>query len=95
MLDTQDLKDYAELPSEFRADIDPLIDAALDDYFECRSFVRCALDYYGVDAFKDPHAYRNVKYDILNDELPRNFELKLLAVVELMRKENCNEEHTN
>ena len=85
MLDFKDLADYARLPAEFRAEIDPLIETALDDYFECRSYVRCALEYYGDTAFKNPRAYKDVEYDILNLELPRNFETKLLAVVRLMK----------
>lgn len=93
MLNSQDLNEYLKLPPEFRADIDPLIETVLDDYFECRSYVRCSLEYYGEDAFKDTHAYKEVKYDILNDELPHNFELKLLATLELMRKENCYEKY--
>ena len=95
MLDFKDLNDYANLPAEFKADIDPLIETALDDYFECRSYVRCALEYYGDTAFKNPRAYKDVEYDILNLELPRNFETKLLAVVRLMKGEFCNEKFTD
>ena len=92
MLDFKDLNDYLNLPTEFKAEIDPLIETALDDYFECRSYVRCALEYYGDTAFKDPEAYKDVEYDVLNLELPRNFETKLLAVVKLMKGENCNDQ---
>ena len=92
MLDFKDLNDYLNLPTEFKAEIDPLIETALDDYFECRSYVRCALEYHGEDAFKSPRAYKDVEYDILNLELPRNFETKLLAVVKLMKGENCNDQ---
>ena len=95
MLDFKDLNDYLNLPTEFKAEIDPLIESALDDFFECRSYVRCALEYYGDNAFKNPRAYQDVEYDILNMELPRNFVAKLLAVVRLMKKENCNEEYTH
>ena len=95
MLDFKDLKEYLNLPTEFKADIDPLIESALDDYFECRSYVRCALEYYGETAFKNPRAYKDVEYDILNMELPRNFETKLLAVVRLMKGEFSNEKFTD
>ena len=95
MLDLKDVNSYLNLPDEFKADIDPLIESALDDYFECRSYVRCALEYYGETAFKTPHAYKDVEYDILNMELPRNFETKFLAVVRLMKEENCNEKFTD
>ena len=95
MLDFKDLNSYLNLPTEFKAEIDPLIETALDDYFECRSYVRCALEYYGDTAFKNPRAYKDVEYDILNLELPRNFETKLLAVVRLMKGEFCNEKFTD
>lgn len=95
MLNSQDLNEYLKLPPAFRADIDPLIDSALDDYFECRSYVRSALEYFGEDAFKDADAYKNVGYDVLNLELPNNFQAKLLAVVELMQKENCYEKYSD
>ena len=92
MVDVKELVKFAKLPLEFTRNITPLIENAIDEYDECRAYVRHSLDFYAVDAFKNPDAYREVAYDVQNVDLPDSFEVKLLAVIDLMKKENCYEE---
>ncbi len=89
MLDVKELAKFAGLPPVFNRHLLKLVEAEIDKYDECRGYIRNKLDCYGEDAFKISGFYTEVCYDILNENLPKPFEEKLLAVAELMRSENC------
>lgn len=91
MLELKDLKKFIDLPPEFNRNIIRDIEIAFDEYVNCRAYIRCRLDSFGEDAFKNPSWYLQVSYDILNEKLPPTFTQKLLVTLEQMKKENCYE----
>ena len=95
MLDLKELNKFASLPPVFNRDFIPIIENIIDEYDACRSYVRKKIDNYGNDAFKKPDVYQQVIWDIKWDweKAPKSIENKLVAVAELMKKENCNEEY--
>jgi len=94
VVDIKKLKKFTELPVPFNRHLSTLIEETIDEYDECRGYIKNALDRYGEYAFKDAKIYTEVGYDIQNEDLPESFEEKLLAVLELMRSEYC-ERHTD
>ena len=89
MLDHQDLKEFLKLPPIFAQDVIKEIEKALVEARDCRQYVFRQLEYHGEDAFKNPDAYIDVGLDIKFIGLPKSFEDKFLAMLEIMRKENC------
>ena len=90
MVDIKKLKKIMELPAPFNRHLSTLIEETIDEYDECRGYIKNALDRYGEYAFKDAEIYTEVGYDIQNENLPENFEEKLLAVLAQMRSEYCD-----
>lgn len=87
MIDLDDLKIFAKLPHIFTAKLYREIQDAITEYDGYKTYIVRALEYYGEDAYKNPDAYTEVEYDVLNLKLPLSAERRLLAVIEQMRKE--------
>jgi len=94
VVDIKKLKKFTELPVPFNRHLSTLIEETIDEYDECRGYIKNALDRYGEYAFKDAKIYTEVGYDIQNEDLPESFEEKLLAVLAQMKGEYCNGSHT-
>lgn len=90
MVNVKELAKFAQLPPVFNRQLLKLVESEVDKYDECRGYIRGKLEYFGDDGFKNPDAYTQVGYDIQNENLPKPFEEKLLAVLELMKGEYCN-----
>lgn len=87
MIDFEDLKEFAKMPHIFNAKIYSEIKQAISEYDGFKAYVVRHLEYYGEDAFKNPDAYTEVEYDILNEKLPASTESRLLAVVKKLKEE--------
>lgn len=87
MIDIDDLKTFAQLPHIFSAKLYRDIQDAISEYDGYKAYIVRVLEFYGEDAYKNPDAYREVEYDVLNLKLPVSAERRILAVIEQMRKE--------
>lgn len=85
-----DLKTFAQLPQIFTAKLYREILETIQTYDGYKSYIVSELERYGEDAYKNPDAYREVEYDVLNLKLPDEPERRLLAIIEQMRKEYAN-----
>lgn len=91
MIDIDDLKEFTKLPHIFNARLYSDILQAINEYDSFKTYVIRRLEYYGENAYKNPDAYREVEYDILNEKLPASTEKRLLAVIEKLKKEYASE----
>ena len=91
MIDVDDLKEFAKLPHIFNARLYSDIRQAINEYDSFKAYVIRRLEYYGEDAYKNPDAYREVEYDILNEKLPTSTEIRLLEVLKKLKKEYVSE----
>ena len=91
MIDIDELKTFAKLPHIFSAKLYREIQDTIQTYEGYKSYIVSELERYGEDAYKNPDAYTEVKYDVLNLKLPDETERRILAVIEQMRKEYAND----
>jgi len=90
MIDIDELKTFAKLPHIFTAKLYREILETIQTYEGYKSYIVSELERYGEDAYKNPDAYTEVKYDVLNLKLPDEPERRLLAIIEQMKKEYAN-----
>lgn len=86
------LAKFAKLPPIFSARLYFDIKQAVHEYDSFKSYIVRHLEYYGEDAYKNPDAYREVMYDVMNDKLPQSTEERLLAVIAKLKEEWANEQ---
>jgi len=87
MIDLDNLKTFAKLPHIFTARLYREIQETIQTYDGYKAYIVSELERYGEDAYKNPDAYTEVQYDVLNLKLPDEPERRLLAIIEQMKKE--------
>lgn len=94
MIDLDELKNFAQLPHIFTADIYSNIKKTITYYDACKAYIVRLLKDIGEGAYKNPCEYDRLK-DFIN-ACPKNpygidHTPYLLAVIEQMRKEYTND----